>query len=155
MHLSGGDGAEAQARRILFGLGFDKLMQVCMYVTGAGAQAKHVFWVVIFCRETGNWGLQPFGVFLGLRGLVVLWLLLNVGVVVRRRANGDRCYGKNERFFSGVPDLNNLKQPSENAHGLGTQNTHGAKKTLKFLRFWVNALTTGNPFWGQNNLELV
>ncbi len=28
LHTSGGDGAEAQARRILFGLGFDDIMQV-------------------------------------------------------------------------------------------------------------------------------
>lgn len=28
LHTSGGDGAEAQARRILFGLGFDDAMQV-------------------------------------------------------------------------------------------------------------------------------
>lgn len=28
LHSSGGDGAEAQARRILFGLGFDDIMQV-------------------------------------------------------------------------------------------------------------------------------
>lgn len=28
LHSSGGDGAEAQARRILFGLGFDDVMQV-------------------------------------------------------------------------------------------------------------------------------
>lgn len=31
LHSSGGDGAEAQARRILFGLGFDDVMQVCMH----------------------------------------------------------------------------------------------------------------------------
>lgn len=28
LHTAGGDGAEAQARRILFGLGFDDIMQV-------------------------------------------------------------------------------------------------------------------------------
>ena len=76
MHQSGGDGAEAQARRILFGLGFDELMQVKRLheVT----DGKHTFRRRTLNRLNSCWGIVLYINF-------ILIVVLNSSILTKER----------------------------------------------------------------------